>query len=127
MDGGSPGYPKSEIIAPKPVVWLGAGLAAVRGFAPEAKWHAGQQLRRVQDGELPIDWKPMPTIGPGVNELRVRVGGAYRVVYVAKFAEAVYVLHAFEKKSRKTARLDVELARQRYRNLMRERNEWRKG
>jgi phage-related protein len=109
------------------VVWLGASLAAVRGFAPEAKWHAGQQLRRVQDGELPIDWKPMPTIGPGVNELRVRVGGAYRVVYVAKFAEAVYVLHAFEKKSRKTARLDVELARQRYRNLMRERNEWRKG
>ena len=84
-------------------------------------------MRRVQDGELPVDWKPMPTVGPGVNELRVRAGGAYRVLYVAKFAEAVYVLHAFEKKTRKTARLDVELARQRYRNLVRERIEWRKS
>lgn len=78
--------------------------------------------RRKPDGELPIDWKPMPDIGPGVNELRVRAGGAYRVLYVAKFAEAVYVLHAFEKKSRKTGRLDAELARQRYRNLLKERN-----
>ena len=106
----------------KPVVWLGDSLAEVRSFAPEPRRRTGQELRRVQAGRLPIDWKPMPGIGPGVNELRVRVGGAYRVIYVAKFAEAVYVLHAFEKKSRKTARLDVELARQRYRNLVRERN-----
>jgi len=106
----------------KPVVWLGDSLAAVRGFAPEAKRRAGQELRRVQAGWLPIDGKPMQGIGPGVNELRVRAGGAYRVIYLAKFAEAIYVLHAFEKKSRKTARLDVELARQRYRNLVRERN-----
>ena len=61
-------------------------------------------------------------IGPGVNELRVRAGGAYRVLYVAKFEEAVYILHAFDKKSRKTAPLDLELARQRYKNLVRERN-----
>jgi len=107
---------------PKPVVWLGDSLAAVRGFAPEARRRTGQELRRVQVGRLPIDWKPMPAIGLGVNELRVRAGGAYRVIYVAKFAEAIYVLHAFEKKSRKTARLDVELARQRYRTLARERH-----
>ncbi len=106
----------------KPVVWLGDSLAEVRSFVPEARRRTGQELRRVQAGRLPIDWKPMPGIGPGVNELRVRAGGAYRVIYLAKFAEAVYVLHAFEKKSRKTARLDVELARQRYRNLVRERN-----
>ena len=109
-------------MAPKPVVWLGDSLRAVRGFAPDGMRRAGQELRRVQDGRLPIDWKPMPAIGPGVNELRVRAGGAYRVIYVAKFAEAVYVLHAFEKRSRKTARLDVELARHRYGNLVRERN-----
>lgn len=109
-------------MVPKPVVWLGDSLAAVRGFAPEARRRTGQELRRVQAGGLPIDWKPMPAIGLGVSELRVRAGGAYRVIYMAKFAEAVYVLHAFEKRSRKTARLDIELARQRYRNLARERN-----
>jgi phage-related protein len=122
MEGGRPVYPRSEIISLKPVVWLGNSLAEVRSFVPEARRRAGQALRRVQAGQLPIDWKPMPDIGPGVSELRVRAGGAYRVIYVAKFAEAVYVLHAFEKKSRKTARLDAELARQRYRNLVRERN-----
>jgi len=79
---------------------------------------AGHQLELVQDGREPKDWKPMSTIGTGVNELRVRAGGAFRVIYVAKFAEAVYVLHAFEKKSRRTALLDIELARSRYRNLI---------
>ena len=122
MQGERTVYPKSEIIAWKPVTWLGNSLACVRGFAPEARLRVGQELRRVQAGSLPTDWKPMLAIGSGVNELRVRAGGAYRVLYVAKFAEAIYVLHAFEKKSRKTARLDVELARQRYRNLARERS-----
>ena len=110
-------------MTPKPVVWLGDSLRAVRGFEPDGRTRAGQELRRVQAGRLPIDWKPMPSIGLGVNELRVRAGGAYRVIYVVKFAEAVYVLHAFEKRSRKTARLDVELARQRYRNLIRDRKQ----
>ena len=63
----------------------------------------------------------MPSIGAGVNELRVRVGGAFRVVYVARFAEAVYVLHAFQKKSQRVARLDIALARSRFRNLLNER------
>jgi phage-related protein len=108
----------------KPVVWLGASLAAVRGFAPAARRRAGQELGLVQAGEPPADWKTMPGVGLGVNEIRVRAGGAYRVIYVAKFAEAVYVLHAFEKKSRKTPRLHIELARQRYRNLVRERSGW---
>lgn len=66
----------------------------------------------------PTDWKPMSSVGPGVRELRIRMGGAFRVIYVAKFAEAVYVLHVFEKKSRRTALLDIELARRRFRNLM---------
>ena len=121
MQGERTIYPGSEINSWKPVTWLGNSLAAVRDFAPDARRRAGQELRRVQLGGLPTDWKPMPTIGSGVNELRVRAGGAYRVIYVAKFAEAIYVLHAFEKKSHKTARLDVELARQRYMNLARER------
>jgi phage-related protein len=65
----------------------------------------------------------MPSVGLGVSELRVRAGGAFRVMYVAKFAEAVYVLHAFQKKSRKTARLDIEVARRRLRALIEERTQ----
>ena len=123
MESGSPVYPRSEIMAPKPVVWLGDSLRAVRGFAPEGRRRTGQELGLVQVGQVPGDWKPMPSIGLGVNEIRVWAGGAYRLIYLAKFAEAVYVLHAFQKKSRSTGRLDIELARQRYRNLIRDRNQ----
>jgi len=107
----------------KPVEWLGNSRAAVRGFPADARRRVGQELGLVQAGEAPTDWKAMPGIGLGVNEIRVRAGDAYRVVYVAKFAEAVYVLHAFQKKSRSTARLDVELARQRYKTLIRDRKQ----
>lgn len=107
----------------KPVVWLGDSLARVRDFAPDARHEAGLQLGRVQLGKEPVDWKPMPSVGLGVNELRVRVGGAFRVIYMVKFVEAVYVLHAFQKKSRKTARTDIELARLRFRSLVRDRRQ----
>ena len=107
----------------KPVVWLGDSLARVREFAPDARHETGVQLGRVQAGKEPVNWKPMPSVGLGVNELRVRVGDAFRVIYMAKFVEAVYVLHAFQKKSRKTARTDIELARQRFRSLVRDRRQ----
>jgi phage-related protein len=107
----------------KQVVWLGDSLARLREFAPPARHEAGVQLGLVQAGTEPSDWKPMPTIGLGVKELRIRVGGAYRVIYVAKFVEAVYVLHAFEKKSRKTTRMDIELARHRFRSLIQNRRQ----
>lgn len=84
---------------------------------------AGYQLERVQAGKEPADSKPMPSVGLGVNEIRVRADGAFRVIYIAKFPEAVYVLHAFEKKSRKTAKQDVELARKRFRTLVQERKQ----
>jgi phage-related protein len=82
---------------------------------------AGYQLERVQAGKEPRNWRPMASIGVGVNELRVRTGSEFRVIYVAKFAEAIYVLHAFQKKSQRTARLDIELARTRFKILMNER------
>ena len=76
---------------------------------------AGYELFMVQVGREPADWKPMPSVGPGACEIRVRdVSGAFRVVYVARFADAVYVLHAFQKKTPKTALRDLELARNRY-------------
>ena len=79
----------------KPVVWLGDSLLRLREFPRDAMHEAGYQLERVQTGREPKDWKPMPSIGPGVNELRVRVGGAFRVLYVARFDEAIYVLSRF--------------------------------
>ena len=105
----------------KRIEWRGDSLARLREFPREAMREAGYQLERVQAGREPRDWKPMRSVGPGVNELRVRVGGAFRVIYVAKLAEAVYVLHAFQKKSQRTARLDIELARSRFNSLMNER------
>ena len=79
---------------------------------------AGFQLRRVQQGLEPNDWKPMATVGPGVREIRVRTGLEHRVFYVTAFAEGVYVLHAFEKRTRTTTKRDLDLARSRYRALV---------
>jgi len=107
----------------KQIIWLGDSLERLRAFPAEARREAGYQLERVQVGTVPIDWKPMAAIGLGVSEIRVRIGGAFRVIYVAKFAEAIYVLHAFQKKSRRTSVLDVELARERFKALERERKQ----
>ena len=78
-------------------------------------------LPELQEGLEPTDCKPMASIGLGVFEIRVHVEGAFRVVYIAKFSEAVYVLHAFQKKTQKTPKVDIELARKRYRAMLRER------
>ena len=95
----------------KPLFWVGGTLAQVRGFPAGARREAGHQLYQVQLGLAPSDWKPMSSVGPGVMEIRVHEGGEYRLLYLAKFAEGVYVLHAFEKRTRQTRKADVELAR----------------
>jgi phage-related protein len=102
----------------KPLAWVGSSLEDLRGFPGDARRHAGFQLRRLQAGLDPIDWTAMPTIGAGAREVRIHVAGAHRVFYVAHFPEAVYVLHAFEKRGRKTARGDVALGRERYRQML---------
>ena len=103
----------------KPIAWLGSSLADVRAFPEEARQEAGFALDRIQNGALPPDWKPMTTVGPGVNEVRIHSVGEFRILYVAKFADAVYVLHAFEKKSQKTSQRDIDLARRRYATIRR--------
>ena len=80
----------------------------------------GTQLMLVQQGLDPADWKPIKSIGPGVKEIRIRAGGAYRVIYTANIGNAVYVLHVFQKKTQKTAKADIELAKQRLVELRRE-------
>ena len=105
-------------MADKPVAWIGSALAALRVFPADARRDAGFELRRVQQGLDPTDWKPMPFVGPGVREIRIHTGLEHRVFYVATFAEAVYVLHAFEKRTRKTPKRDLELARNRLHALV---------
>jgi len=102
----------------KPISWCGDSLERVREFPDVARRKVGLQLNRLQHGQEPIDWKPMQGIGPGVCEIRVHQPGAHRVFYVAKFSEAVYVLHAFAKKSRKTPSRDLIVAETRFRALV---------
>jgi phage-related protein len=109
-------------VTDKLVEWLGSSRADLRALPDDARRSLGVELRRVQQGRAPRDSKPMPAVGPGVAEIRARdASGAFRLMYVAKFAEAIYVLHVFQKKSQKTASLDLELARQRYASLRRAR------
>jgi phage-related protein len=105
----------------KPVAFLGDSLKALRGFPKGARQDAGYQIDKVQRGGRPDDFKPMPTVGKGVEEMRIWADdGAYRVMYLASREEAVYVLHAFRKKSEATSRADLALARKRYAELPRQ-------
>lgn len=102
----------------KPVSWLGSSLEDLRAFPEDARRAAGYQLGRVQQGLLPTDWKPMSTVEPGVIEIRIHTRVEHRVFYIAKFEEAVYVLHAFEKRTRKTPDAEIALAQKRLADLM---------
>jgi phage-related protein len=105
----------------KPVEFRGSALEDLRAFPEAARREAGYQLDQVQHGHEPDDWKPMNTVGQGVREIRIRdAAGAFRVMYVAKFDNAVYVLHCFQKKTQKTSKADLNLAAQRYRELVKE-------
>ncbi len=106
---------------PKPIEFRGSALDDLRAFPLLARREAGHQLDQVQNGQEPDDWKPMNTVGQGVKEIRIRdASGAFRVMYVAKFTDAVYVLHCFQKKTAKTSKTDLELATKRYRELLQE-------
>lgn len=107
----------------KPIEFRGSALNDLRAFPATAKRDAGYQLDRVQHGFEPDDWKPMNTIGKGVREIRIRdETGAFRVLYIAKFADAIYVLHCFQKKTAKTSKTDLDLAETRYKRLVKELN-----
>lgn len=104
----------------KPIRFLGDSLKRLREFPEEARQDAGYQLDQVQRGKQPSDFKPMPSVGKGVEKLRVwDDAGTYRVIYLARLQEAVVVLHAFQKKTRATSKQDIEVAKGRYAELMR--------
>ena len=103
----------------KSVRFLGNSLKALREFPEDARHDAGYQIDKVQRGLQPDDFKPMPGIGKGVEEIRVwDESGTYRVVYTARLADAVIVLHAFQKKTQATAKRDIDLAKERFTEFM---------
>ena len=95
----------------------------VRAFAKDARRRAGYELYRVQQGLAPTDSKPMPSVGAG----RIYTDQEHRVIYVAKFDEGIYVLHAFEKKTRKTTREDIDVAAKRLRDVLQDRERRKPG
>jgi phage-related protein len=102
------------------IEFLGSSLRDLKNFPESARRKAGFQLRRVQQGLGPDDCKPMQTVGAGVQELRIWAGeGTFRVIYVARLRDVVYVLHAFEKKTQTTAKRDIDLARERFKSISR--------
>ena len=110
-----------RVTDPKPVDFRGSSRDDLRAFPLAARREAGHQLDQVQHGQEPDDWKPMNTIGQGVREIRIRdAAGAFRIIYVAKLADAVHVLHCFQKKTAKTRKADLDLAAMRFRDLRKE-------
>ncbi len=106
---------------PKPIEFRGSALNDLRAFPISARREAGFQLDQVQHGGDPDHWKPISRIGQGVREIRIRdESGAFRVLYVTKFSDAVYVLHCFQKKTPKTSKTDIDLAEKRYCDLVKE-------
>ena len=105
----------------KRISFVGRSLNDLKQFPEDAKHEAGFQLDKVQRGLEPSDWKPIKTVGAGVTEIRIKGDqGIYRVIYVAKYVDTVFVLHAFKKKSQKTAQKDLDIAKQRLKTVIQE-------
>ncbi|MGO4881163.1 MAG: type II toxin-antitoxin system RelE/ParE family toxin [Bryobacteraceae bacterium] len=108
----------------KQIRWVGSAYDDLLRFPKEARKEAGFQLGKVQAGLEPSDWKPFDEVGAGTREIRIRdVSGIYRVMYVARFEEAIYVLHCFQKKTQATSKRDKAIAAARYRAVAHARRE----
>ena len=101
----------------KQMAFHGTSRKEIKKFPEQAKREAGHQLMRLQQGLEPVDWKAMRNIGQGVREIRIHTKGQYRIIYVARFKDAIHVLHAFQKKTQKTPAKDIDIARRRYKDI----------
>ncbi len=112
----------------KPAEFRGRSLGDLRAFPSDVRREAGHQIDRIQEGLEPDDWKPMPAIGSGAREIRINdTGDQYRVIYVAKFEDAIYVLHSFQKKTQATRKQDIDHAKAMYQDVVREIQQWKEN
>ena len=103
----------------KRVIWVGSAKKDLQQcFSRMAQREAGYQIYRLQEGSDPKDWKPLHGVGPGIREIRIHAENEYRIIYVAQFEEALYILHSFVKKTQKTSQRDLELARERLNQVL---------
>ncbi len=109
------------VLSSKPVRFMATTLRSIKEFPPPAKTLVGRELRLIQQGVVPEDWKQMPSVGQGAMEIRIHQPLEHRVIYVAKFPEAVYVLNAFAKKTQKTPQREIDKARKVYAEMLKER------
>lgn len=108
----------------KEIRWVGSAYEDLLAFPKDARKEAGFQLGKVQVGLEPTDWKPFDDVGAGTREIRILdTGGIFRVMYLAKFEEAIYVLHCFQKKTQATSKQDKAIAAARYRAVLKPRKE----
>ena len=105
----------------KPIRWVGSAREEIQSLPEDARKEVGFALWTLQQGIQPSDFKPMSIVGKGVEEIRIRTEDADRVFYIARFEEAIYVLHAFQKKTQKTANKNLELGQKRYQQLLQNR------
>jgi len=98
----------------KKIEWIKSSRRSIKEFPAEARYRAGSELLLVQEGKQPTNWKPISLMGPGVMEIRIHEPHEYRILCIAKFPEAIYVLHCFDKKTQKTSQRDINIARSAY-------------
>ena len=103
----------------KEIKWIGSSYGDLLSFPKDAKKEAGFQLDKVQRGCDPSDWKAMPSIGVGVKEIRIHSSNEYRIIYLAKYAGSIYVLHSFVKKTQQTSKKDIDLVKERLKSIKR--------
>jgi phage-related protein len=102
----------------KPVIWMGGSKEDLKAFPEDARREIGYQLEHVQEGMDPDNWKPVSIVGAGVREIRVREStGTFRCIYLATRTEGIYILHCFQKKTRKTSRKDLDSAHTRFKSI----------
>jgi phage-related protein len=105
----------------KKIEWIKASRRILREFPQETRQQAGAELQRVQEGKEPVDWRPMPSVGLGTIEIRIHEPHEHRVLYVAKFPEAIYVLWCFDKKMTKSPKMEIKTARKAYAEMQKQR------
>lgn len=107
----------------KRIIWIGNTYQTILSFPKGAKQITGYNLDRVQRGLEPSDWKPMTSVGKGVKEIRIHTQNEYRVIYTANFEEGIYILHALIKKTQKTSQKDIDIAKQRFKEVINNRGD----
>ncbi len=103
----------------KKVIFEGNTLDVIRYLPEDVRQRSGYEIDRIQRNLEPVDWKPFPAIGPGVREIRIKINGQYRIIYMTKFENKVHVLHVFKKKTQKTRHTDINIAKSRFNDVIR--------